>query len=33
MSLRLLLIADSDSQLLACQALARTAGEEDLRSA
>jgi hypothetical protein len=31
MSLRLLLIADSDSQLLACQALARTAGEEDLR--
>jgi hypothetical protein len=30
MSLRVLLIADSDSQLLACQALARTAGEQDV---
>jgi hypothetical protein len=28
MSLRLLLIADSDSQLLACQALARSSGEQ-----
>jgi hypothetical protein len=30
MSQRLLLIADSDSQLLACQALARSAGEQEV---
>lgn len=30
MSLRLLLIADSDSQLLACQALARSSGEQNI---